>query len=32
MTTNVIVLGVLYGILCVIFKYAEKNEKHEEQQ
>ena len=32
MTTNVLMLTVLYGLLCVAFKYSEKKQKYEEQQ
>ena len=32
MTTNVLMIAVLYGLLCIVFKYSEKKEEHEEQQ
>ena len=30
MTTNVLMLAVLYGLLCVAFKYSEKKQEYEE--
>lgn len=32
MTTNVLMIAILYGLLCVAFKYSEKKQENEEQQ
>ena len=32
MTTNVLMITILYGLLCVAFKYSENKQKDEEQQ